>query len=249
MGNVDIRPDLAAEGGGLIDDFDGTIADSRFIMTDYEGKMADKVCVNAITFDVDGEESNQLYSVGGKGDFAPDDTGRGIDKLKSKAALTKSCKFMRLMDSLVEAGFPIPKMDARDVMSIIGTQGHFLRKVVEYEGLKKKKDDDREDTVLLCTKINKLPWEVSKAANKVKGKAGSKAVDEGLAETVAGIVQGVIIEADGSISKKDMLSTLFKSPEMEATGNKKAALKLAADDSYLKGRDEWEYEDGVLKMG
>jgi len=246
MGNVDIRPDLAAEGGGLIDDFDGIVADMRFIMTDYDGVMPEPTCVNKVVFDVGGEETYQLYSVGGKDDFAPDETGHGLNKLKTKAALTKTCKFMMLMNSLVEAGFPLNKMDARDISPIIGLDGHFLRKAVEFKGLKKR--DDRDSTVLICTKINRLPWEAG--AVKGKGKTGKgKAVDAELAETVAGIIQGVIIENNGEVAKKNLLLALFKSDEVNALDDKKAALKLASDDTYLKGREEWSYDAGVLKMG
>jgi len=242
MGNVDIRPDLAAEGGGLIDDFDGKIADMRFIMTDYDGMMPEPACVNKLVFDIDGEESYQLYSVGGKDDFAPDETGHGLNKLKSKAALTKTCKFMMLMNSFVEAGFPLNKMDAKDISPLIGLEGHFLRKAVEFKGLKKK--DDRESTVLLCTKINKLPWEATKG--KAKGKAAAKELDAGVEEALAGIIQGIIIEKDGQIAKKDLVSALFKA---ELPGDKKSTLRLATSDDYLKGREEWTYEDGILKMG
>jgi len=69
-----------------------------------------------------------------------------------------------------------------------------------------------------------------------------------LAETVAGIIQGVIIESEGEVAKKNLLSALFKSDEVNALDDKKAALKLASDDTYLKGREEWSYDAGVLKM-
>ena len=248
MGNVSIRPDLASEGGGLLDDFDGVITDMRFIMTDYDGAMVDAVPVCQVSFDVDGEESNQMYSVGGSGDFRPDETGRGLDALKAKSALTKTCKFIMLVDSMVAAGFPLNKLDPNDVSPIIGLDGHFLRKAVEFKGLKKK--GDRDNTVLLCTKINKLPWENETKGKTAKGKAakGKAAMDDGLADTLAGIIQGVIIEADGQVAKKNLLSIMFRHDDVAALDDRKGALKLASDDTFLKSRDEWEYEDGVLKM-
>jgi len=63
---------------------------------------------------------------------------------------------------------------------------------------------------------------------------------------------GVVIGSDGEITKAAMLSALFKSAEIKAWDDKdkkKAALKLATDDTYLAGRDEWVLADGVLKMG
>ena len=244
MGDVNIRPDLAGEGGGLLDDFDGIIADLKFVMTDYDGSMPEPVPVGQITFDIDGEEIIQLYSVGGSGDFAPDDTGRGLKKLKSKSALTKTCKYVMLVDSLVQAGFPINRMDAKDCSSIIGTKGHFLRKAVEYKGLKRKRDD-RESTVLLCTKIITLPGE-GEVKGKAKGK--EKLPDNGLVDKVVGIVMGVLAENGGEVTKKDLISALFKNTEIAALGNKKGALKLAADDTWLKSRGEWKLDGGILSI-
>ena len=245
MGDVNIRPDQAAGGGGLIDDFDGMISDMRFIMTDYDGKMPNQVPVCQVTFDIDGEESVSLYSVGGDGDFAPDDTGHGLNKLKSKAVLTKTCKFIMLLNSLVEGGFPLNRLDPQDISPVIGTAGHFLRKAVEFKGLKRGRDD-RESTVLLCTKIIRLPGEAEAEAGKGKGKGkGGQIADSGMADALAGVIQGIIIEADGKIAKKDVLSALFK---VDLPGDKKSTLKLASSDEYLKGRKEWTYEDGILKM-
>lgn len=242
---VNLRPDSFAEGGGLIDDFDGTISDVRFIMTDYDGAIRDAVPVAKVSFDVEGEESFQLYSVGGSNDFAPDETGMGLTVLKGKSALTKKSKFGMLLDSLVAVGFPLNKMDTESIAYLVGFDGHFLRKPVEYAGLKKK--DDRDSTVLLCTKVNQLPWE-NTGKGKKSGKAKAKPVDEELADTMAGIIQGIIIEKDGEVSKKDALSALFKNDDVKALDDKKAALKLASDDTFLKGRDEWTFEDGLLKM-
>lgn len=247
MGDVDIRPDLASEGGGLIDDFDGTITGMKFVMTDYDGAMPDPVPVCQVTFDVEGEESVQLYSVGGKGDFAPDDTGHGLRKLKSKATLTKTCKYIMLVDSIIKAGFPVNKMDAKDNSSIVGMSGHFLRQAIEYEGLKKKKED-RDSTVLLCTKVIKLPWE-NDTKGKAKGKGKAVAADDELSEKTAGIVMELVAGAGGEMSKKDMLSALLKNDEMNALDDKKGALKLAADDSWLKSREEWKLDGGVLSIG
>lgn len=245
MGNVDIRPDLMSEGGGLVDDFDGEIRDMLFVMTDYDGAMAEAVPVCQVVFDVDGEESIQLYSVGGSGDFTPDETGHGLNKLKSKSKVVGTTKFGLLLDSIVEAGFPLNKMEPRDITPIIGLKGHFLRKAVEYKGLKKK--NDRDNTVLLCTKIIQLPWDDKKSsAKKEKGK---KADDTELADTVAEVIQGIVIEEGGEIAKKSLLSALFKHDDIKALGDdKKEALKIAADDTFLKSRDEWGYEDGILKM-
>ena len=245
---VNLRPDSFSEGGGLIDDFDGTINDIRFIMTTYDGAISESVCVACVAYLVDGEDAGtDLLSVGGKNDFAPDETGMGLIKLKGRDMLTKRSKFGMFLNALVEVGFPIPKMDPENISYLNGFEGHFLRKPVEFKGIAKK--GDREDTVLLCTKIIKLPWEATKGKGKGKGKGKPTEGDATLATSLTGIIQKVLIDADGSISKKDLLSGLFKNDDIAELPGRKAALKLATDDTYLNSRDEWEYADGVLKMG
>ena len=251
MGNVSLRPDKFSEGGGLIDDFDGTITDIRFVLTDYQGQMSEAVPVAQVKFDVDGEESTQLFSVGGSGDFAPDETGLGLIKLRSKDSLTKTSKFAMLMESLVEAGFPINRMED-DISYLNGFSGHFLRKAVEYKGLKHDKKE-RDSTVLLCTKIIKLPWDNAPAAKgkaaAAKGKAKAE-VDNGLADSLASIIQVVLLEAGGSIAKKNLMTKLFSNDAIKGMDqkSKQAALKMAVDDAYVSGREEWTVADGVLTI-
>ena len=252
MGNVNIRPDQASEGGGLIDDFDGTITDMRFIMTDY-GKPMDEVPVCRVVYDVGGEEHDDLLSVGGDGDFQPDESGRGIDKLKTKNTLTKQCQFIMYSNSLVESGFPLNRMDLNDVTSIIGTKGHFLRTVVKRKGSSfKKKEDDRPETVLLCTKVLELPGEAKAGKGKTKAKrttkAAVKAADPELADTVAAIIQELLVDNEGTMSKTAVLGALFKSAAMSELDDKNAGLKVMKDDTFLHSREEWTYKDGVLSM-
>lgn len=246
---IDLNPESFSEGGGLIDDFDGTISDIRFILTDYGGNMTDPVAVAQVVFDTEeGENETVLYSVGGKDDFAPDEKGMGLVKLKTKSSLTKTAKFPMLLKSLVENGFPVNKMDNRDISYLVGFKGHFLRTAVEYKGLAKKKND-RENTVLLCTKVETLPWEAGKATKgKGKAKAGAK-VDPDLAEFVTETIMGIVIEGDDEMSKKDMISILFKNEDVKARDDRKAVLALANKDAFLKSRDEWSIENNLLTIG
>jgi len=45
-----------------------------------------------------------------------------------------------------------------------------------------------------------------------------------------------------------LLSDMFKNEDVTGREDKKEVLKLASSDDFLKGREEWVYEDGVLKM-
>ena len=242
--SINLRPDEFSEGGGLADDFDGVISDIRFISTDYDGSTTEQVPVCRVVFDVDGEEISELYSVGGKGDFAPDDNGTGLIKLQTKDKLTKTSKFGMLLTNLVDKGFPLNRMDGGDITYLVGLNAHWLREVVVFKGLKAKKEG-RDSTVLLVSKINKLPWETAKGG-KAKGKAKDAEDAGALGETLAGIIQDILQDKDGNVSKKDMLTVLFKHPDVVASADKKALLKLAKDDAYLGGRSEWSVEDGVL---
>jgi len=245
---VSLRPDQFAEGGGLLDDFDGVIADIRFVMTNYDGLLSEAVPVCSIRYAVDGDDvGTDLLSVGGKGDFIPDDSGMGLIALKSKTTLTKKSKFGMFMEALVTAGFPLNRMED-EINYLVGLEGHFLRKIVEFRGLAKKKDE-RDSTVMVCTKIIKLPWDQAIRGKGKKGAAASVAVDAGLADTVAGIIRDVVIGAGGEMAKKDVMSALFKSDAVKGLDDRKGALKLAASDAFLNSRqDDWDYADGALSM-
>ena len=244
---VNLRPDAFTKGGGLADDFDGTVTDARFVMTDYNGNLSEPIPAARIVFDVDGDEVDQVYSVGGTGDFAPDDTGMSLVQLKSRVTLNESSKFGLFLAALVKVGFPITRME-NQLGYLLGLNGHWVRSAVEYKGLKQK--GDRDNTVLVCTKINQLPWDSDGGKGKAKGKAGKSAAASTLADPVAEIITGVIVENGGEVTKKALMSALFKDEGIVGLGAEKTtALKLAADDTYLGGRSEWVYADGVLTMG
>jgi len=249
MGKVNLRPDSFAEGGGLADDFDGVITDVRFIMTDYNGKSQEAVPVADVKFDIDGEEASQMYSVGGKNDFVPDETGMGLDPLKGKSTLTKRSNFGAFLESLIAAGFPLKNMESDNISYLNGLEGHFLRKASDAKGSKQNTNRDGEAyTVLVCTKLITLPGNGKKAGTK-KGtkKAAAAAASDEVAEALTGIIQGLLL--DGELPKKDMLTALFKNDDIKAMGDdKKVALKLAADDTFLAGRGEWVYADGKLTL-
>ena len=113
---------------------------------------------------------------------------------------------------------------------------------MEYKGLKRKRDD-RDSTVLLCTKIISLPGE-GEAKGKAKGK--TKASDNELVDVVVKLVKDIITESGGAISKKDLVSTALKSDKFSTLSDRNGALKFVASDTWLKGRNEWEYDAGIL---
>ena len=248
MGDVDIRPDLCAEGGGLLDDFDGTVTVFNFESTTYDNKIPEPVTVlRVVIVTDDGDENQELLTLGGFNEpvqFIPDETGFGLKKLGAKSKLTKTCNAVRHIDSYIQAGFPLNRLDPRDVKAIIGVKGHFLRHALDMKGIKKK-EGERDKTVLLCTKIISLPGE---SGVRGKAKVKVKTPDDELANVVTNIIMGVLAENGGEIAKKDLISALFKNAELNALDDKKGALKLAADDIWLKSRGEWKLDGGVLNI-
>ncbi|MDD4984377.1 MAG: hypothetical protein PHQ43_01110 [Dehalococcoidales bacterium] len=253
MGNfVNLRPDSYTESGGLLDDVDVTINDIRFAMSDYDGKAPKEVPIALVEFESDGEITEQKLSVGGNDDFVPDDTGMKLIPVRTKATLTKTAKFPRFMASLVEAGFPLNKIDAENVSCIKGVNVHVVRKPIEYKGIKRG-PEDREQTVIVVTKINKLPWENDAATGKGKKGSGGKAgvaLDEAQAETLSGMVVGAIVDGGGSLAKKDLLKALTTNADFKALDSKERTmlLKAANDDGWLSGQEAWALEGGVLTL-
>ena len=249
---ISILPGSFTEGGGLLDDVDAVISDARFIMTDYEGTMDSEVPVCQIGLTVDGEETMSLYSVGGNNDFIPSEDGMALAKVGGKNGLNKSSKFAMFMLALVEAGCSPAKLEPNNIGCLVGLEGHFDRMVVEYKGMSKRQDKDgkpRDNTVLVCTNVTKAPWDVNAAPKAAKGAAKGKkaaACDE---DALATIIQDIIIEADGTMAKKEVLSSLFKSDALKEREDRAACLKLAKTDKFLGGREEWNLDDvGVMTV-
>jgi hypothetical protein len=247
VGNVSIKPSSFVEGGALLDDVNLVIQRARFILGDYDGKMMEKVpMLDLLVATEDGEEHHQFYSVGGSSDFAPDDTGKGLNKIGSKSSLTKSSNFALFMAALVEAGFDEGKVDDNDISFLEGVRAHFLRKAVKREGLENKKGKD--NTVLVIDKL----LEAKKSAGKGKAATGSaksaaKADDGELREDVAALLLEVLSEQDNSaIAKKNILGKIL--PRIKDNPAKKDIIALATNDEFIGSREEWTYAEGILTL-
>ena len=247
MGNVDLRLSALAEGGNFFDDFDGTIKDARFVTTSFNGKVDPPRTVLQIVFDISGNEHTEFYSVGGDQDFIPDDTGMGLDYLGSTIEPTKKTKYGLLLISLKGAGFPENKMDSDNISYLVGLDGHWLSSAMKITGTGfKKNKDGKGPTVMLCTKVNKLPWEAgAKATGKGKKKGAAVPADSELAKAVMNAVRTTLPLDSGSIAKKAMLSMLLK-VEWGDGITRKEAINLAKDDTFLGESDCWLFENGEL---
>lgn len=245
MGNVSFKPETFIEGGALLDDINLDITYARFIMGDYDGKMMEKVpMLKMVVRSEEGEEHTQFYSVGGTGDFAPDDTGKGLNKVGSKSALVKSSNFGLLMTSLVEAGFDAGNINNDDISFLEGIRAHFIRKAVKREGLENKKGKD--NTVLVIDRL----LEAKKATagkGKATAKASAKVDNTALLDEVKNILIEVLSEQDESkIAKKNILGKIL--PKIKDNPAKKEIISTVTNDEYLGGQDEWVYAEGIISL-
>jgi hypothetical protein len=148
--NVSVmRPDQF-QGGGLPDDFDGTISEVRFVPWNYptenkpEGTIDHHILAARVTIEREDEGAPvvQHYSAGELEHFAPSMDGEspvdleGDDiaqmegvyayKVGKKEALASSSNWSHFLTALYEAGMPYEDMSP-DVRFLEGLQAHFNR--------------------------------------------------------------------------------------------------------------------------
>lgn len=160
---VGLNPDAWVEGGGLADDFDGTVLDCRFTKFDYNG-TADKASL-ALAFELLNEEEEQeegknpfvqYYSAGDLEYFVPSDDGLEAVPVGNKTGLNKNTNAYKMIMSILGSGFDVTKIGSR-VDVFVNERFHFKRAAKEErKGMKKtEKQLEREakfgpDTILLA---------------------------------------------------------------------------------------------------
>uniref|UniRef100_A0A6M3IJH9 Uncharacterized protein n=1 Tax=viral metagenome TaxID=1070528 RepID=A0A6M3IJH9_9ZZZZ len=248
---VSMNPDTFSEGGGLIDDVNVVIKDAIFCMTDYQGKMQVEQPVAKVTFDIDGEETKQYYSVGDRAKFAPSEDGRHIVQVGTAEKFTKKSKFAMLLTSLVNCGMEKSKLEDGDIKAMVGIGGHVMR--VSYANT--MKDSKKDDTVLVFDKVDTWPGDGKGKGGKKGGtpkaepETGAGNSDE-IRSEAEGLVMELIAGADGgSIKQKDLLIAATKSDKLKGSQNKKGLVSLITDDKFIVRKDApWTVENGILTL-
>lgn len=250
-GCVSLKPESFAEGGGLLDDCDVEFGVAKFIMGDYGGKSAVRVPMLSLDVKVlggdDDETHTQFYSVGGKDDFAPSDDGKSLMATGSKAAIVKTSNFGELIRSLVDAGFPPSQIKDDDVGFLTGVRAHMKRKAMDRKGLADGgKKDGREQTTLLVEKLLDTP----KAGGKGKASGGkaSAEVDEELMTAITEVITLILVNNDGTIAKKDILSKVLKMDEVKGSPVKNKIVQNITKDAVLGAVPGVVFADGVLTL-
>jgi len=253
MEGFTLNPDSFAEGGGLLDDVDVTVIESKFEMFDYAGKAP---AVLALTWElnVEGmpENTKQYWSAGGEHDYRPNPKDGGATLVAEVAQGTTASKPRKnsnlhvLADSLVRSGFPRDKLDATDASIFKGMKCHMLRKpAMKRPGLTGTRmgptGKEYDLTILEVSQIHQLPWE--KTGATASASASGSANDE----EIQNAVLGILAEHD-KVPKKDLAKFIIGTVKDVKLRN--AALGLLKDDTWLKDSSRpWNYEGGIVSLG
>ena len=247
---VSLNPETFSDGGGgLIDDVDGEFTDFKFDMRDLKGgsNFNPYLCAN---FKVEDEDYEMFWSCGGAANWEIGAGGKSLKAKGTQKGVNKGSNLGIFLSSLYNAGFPKDRL-GNDIEILNGLQAHMIRvPAPERKSLNRPpRPDGREPAgIPTVSKINKLPWE--KAAGKGKGKAagaGAKppASNEALESEVVGIILTTLADNPEGIAKKDVIKAVVGGASPDTRG---AAMQMANNDTWLKGRSEWAYEGGVVKL-
>lgn len=162
--------------GGLIDDIDVTILDARFAQWDYNGNIDHAVLALGIQYqDGEGKTYDQYYSAGELTYFVPSEDGSRAVPVGDKSMLADTCNAWKFIASLIEAGFPVPLLEAGDITCLTNMKVHVKQyaQPVRQGLIRGGKNADRPQTVLLVDAILEMP-------------AGAGGVKKGIGKPTAG---------------------------------------------------------------
>lgn len=248
--------------GGLLNDVDVEVTAAVFCTWDYG--MSNIEPVLALRMDLkdmeSGEVVQQYWSAGAANQFVIiDEDGEGGAEegpqfgSATKEGVNDSANVSHLFVSLKNNGFPRDKLVQFNCANIIGLQGHVVRdQAPKRQGLKdQSQEGDREKTILVFSKIIKLPWDKKKKAPKktaARKTAGTKAApasepegDDGT--TALGVeVVTALLEAEGSLELKKLKVTTLRHMAKTKTGTAPQRNPVA----QMVANEEWLLENGFM---
>ena len=225
-----LNPEEMIEGGGLIDDVDVVFESCMFEMFDYNGQVVPAIPTLKVEMSNADLEENMLqyYSMGSAQDWMPSEDGSQLLAVGSATQLRKSTNGAFFLSALISAGFPAEDL-GDDISNINGLQAHVIQMPAPTrKGLKpSKKEQEREEkygpkTILVVSEVIAMPGEKKKpaagkktggkkpaAGSKKKATGGKKEASGDVAEKATAVVLA-ILEAEGTIEKKKLPTTIFK---------------------------------------
>lgn len=270
---VSLNPDSFQE-GGLIQDVNVVIKEAQFCLWDYDGKQAESsLMLGTVLTDEEGKDHTQYFSAGDKQYFAPDDTGNHLVPIGDKTALNRNTNCAIFLASLVQAGFPVDKLET-GVHSLVGTVVHIIRvPAPKRSGLiRTGPNAQKEQTILEVDKIVSMPGVGGGAGGKKTGLGASSSrppgrVNGGMTSNVAtgnvatGNVAagdpevdalanetliGILAEAGGQVQKKALPVAANKA----LAGNPMRGKVVARifDDAFLSSAEGITYDGATITL-
>lgn len=244
---ISINPD-DAESGGLLDDVDAEITLVETCLFDYNGTQADpSPALHVQLKSKGGEVAEQYYTAGKLERVMPSNDGTRFKQAPGAngVGLSSSCNAFTFLNAMKEKGFPGDKLET-DLTVLVGLTGHFNRVPQQKRsGLDSGGEEGKSRTILVVTKIIKMPWEVKGktgvggATSISKGKTGaakksepvdvedSGDQDELMVEAIEA-VKNVLAEAkDSTMERKKIGMAVFKATA--DSENRAEILKLIND--------------------
>ena len=246
---VSLNPETFVEGGGgLVNDTDGEFSGFKFTMHDLKGGSNLNPYLYA-SFKAEGDEEHDIWwSCGGAANWEVAPDGKRLKAKGGQKGINKGSNLGIFLASLFNSGFPRDKFGS-DIEILNGLQAHIIRvPEPERRGLNRpvREDGRTGGGIVTVSKINKLPWD--KAGGKAKGKpaAGKPVADNAALENeVVGIILTSLADNPEGIAKKDIIKAVVAQAAAESRG---AAMQMANNDTWLKGRSDWAYDNGVIKL-
>lgn len=250
---ISLSPETYGE-SGLLDDANVSVTEAAFLMWDYNGTVNPAAPALGIEYtDEDGKTHSQYYTAGDARYFVPSEDGKMLIPAGDKTGIQRTCNAALFLSALINAGFPVDKLEDGDISILTGMQCHVKREAQpKRPGIAPRANDNgRGDaTILLVDTILRLPWDkaaVGKGANKTNpaAAAAAAAADEGttIDSELEEIIMGIV--AEGSIAKAAMCKAVVAAAN--GNPNKAKISALAYKDSWLKDAARpFKYEGGKL---
>jgi hypothetical protein len=242
-GMVSLKPSDQQQ-GGILDDVDVTFTECSFVEYDYNGKvdkptLALKVVMN------DGEADHvEYFSAGDLARFQPSEDGKYVVAVAGAKGLNSNSNCGIFLKSLVDMGFPEDRVTGKvDVFE--GINAH-VNRIAQPKRSGLQRTSEREPTVLVVTKIHKMPWDV---AGKKTKTAPAPAVNgestDDVTEEAIGVLLQVLEAKGGSVKRSGIAAASFKF--LAGNANRAGILKLLTDDDFIGTEDMgWEYDGQTI---
>ena len=247
--------------GGILDDMDVTFKSLSFVEYDYNGTVDKPVLALLVVMtDQDGTDHDQYFSAGDLNRFQASENGKYAVAVAGAKGLSTSSNAALLLKSIVDQGFPEDKL-THTVEPFEGMEAHVVRVPQPKRSGLAQKEGERDRTVLVVSKIIRLPWEktgagkarptstaaAGKATSTQPAKSTASNGDSDLAEEAQGLILQLLEAKGGEVKKTGVGAGAFKL--LAGNANRGELLKLMTDDGFLSEGAEaglWAYENNTI---